>query len=592
MRSLLIYLKDYKKETILAPLFKMLEASFELLVPLVMAAVIDVGIAGQDGSYIIKMCLVLIALGIIGLVCSITAQYFSAKAAAGFGTGVRHALFEHIQQFTFTEMDAIGTSTLITRMTSDVNQAQSGVNLVLRLFLRSPFIVFGAMIMAFTVDVKAALIFVVVIPLLSVIVFGIMLITMPLYKKVQADLDSVLLDARENLAGARVIRAFNKEADERKKFERENQALTDAQKFVGRISGLMNPLTYIIVNGGIIALIYAGALRVQAGDLTQGQVVALINYMSQILVELVKLANLIITVTKAVACGRRIESVLKTMPEMSNGKKKWEKAACPGTEDSGSEEDDGGTAPAVEFSHVSLTYKDAGAESLTDLTFRVARGQTVGIIGGTGSGKSSLVNLIPRFYDATRGEVKLFGENIKDYDVESLRSRIGVVFQKAVLFKGTIGENLRWGNADATEEELEEALAVSQAKEFVDAKPGRLEFQIKQGGRNLSGGQKQRLTIARALVRKPEILILDDSASALDFATDAALRSAIRGMSGELTVFIVSQRAASIQYADQIIVLEDGKMAGSGTHAELLKNCPAYQEIYYSQFPKEVVSNG
>lgn len=591
MRSLLIYLKDYKKETILAPLFKMLEASFELLVPLVMAAVIDVGIAGRDRPYIIKMCLVLIALGIIGLVCSITAQYFSAKAAAGFGTGVRHALFEHIQRFTFTEMDTIGSSTLITRMTSDVNQAQSGVNLVLRLFLRSPFIVFGAMIMAFTVDVKAALIFVVVIPLLSVIVFGIMLITMPLYKKVQSNLDSVLLASRENLAGARVIRAFNKEADEREKFERANQALTDAQKFVGRISGMMNPLTYIIVNGGIIALIYAGALRVQAGDLTQGQVVALINYMSQILVELVKLANLIITVTKAAACGRRIESVLKTAPEMENGKKKWEEAACPWTEASG-EEADYGSVPAVEFSHVSLTYKGAGAEALTDLSFRVGRGRTVGIIGGTGSGKSSLVSLIPRFYDATRGEVKIFGKNIKDYDVESLRSRIGVVFQKAVLFKGTIEENLRWGNADAAEEELEEALAVSQAKEFVDAKPGRLEFQIEQGGRNLSGGQKQRLTIARALVRKPEILILDDSASALDYATDAALRSAIREMSGDLTVFIVSQRAASIQYADQIIVLEDGKMAGLGTHAELLETCPAYQEIYYSQFPKEVASNG
>ena len=592
MRSLLIYLKDYKKETILAPLFKMLEASFELLVPLVMAAVIDVGIAGQDRPYIVRMCLVLIALGIIGLACSVTAQYFSAKAAAGFGTGVRHALFEHIQNFTFTEMDTIGSSTLITRMTSDVNQAQSGVNLVLRLFLRSPFIVFGAMIMAFTVDVKAALIFVVVIPFLSVVVFGIMLITLPLYKKVQSDLDSVLLTTRENLAGARVIRAFNKETDEREKFERENQALTDAQKFVGRISGLMNPLTYIIVNGGVIALIYAGALRVQAGDLTQGEVVALINYMSQILVELVKLANLIITVTKAVACGNRIESVLKIMPEMENGKKKLGKAACLGADALSAKGTSYASVPAVEFSHVSLTYKDAGAESLTDLSFRVERGQTVGIIGGTGSGKSSLVNLIPRFYDATRGEVKIFGENIKDYDVESLRSRIGVVLQKAVLFKGTIEENLRWGNENATEEDLEEALAVSQAKEFVDTKPGRLEFGIEQGGRNLSGGQKQRLTIARALVRRPEILILDDSASALDFATDAALRSAIHGMSGDLTVFIVSQRAASIQYADQIIVLEDGQMAGAGTHAELIENCPAYQEIYYSQFPKEVASNG
>lgn len=583
MRSLLIYLKDYKKETILAPLFKMLEASFELLVPLVMAAVIDIGIARQDSPYIVKMCLVLVALGIIGLVCSITAQYFSAKAAAGFGTGVRHALFEHIQSFTFTEMDTIGSSTLITRMTSDINQAQSGVNLVLRLFLRSPFIVFGAMIMAFTVDVKAALIFVVVIPLLSVIVFGIMLITMPLYKKVQSNLDSVLLTTRENLAGARVIRAFNKEADERKRFEGENQALTDAQKFVGRISGMMNPLTYIVVNGGIIALIYAGALRVQAGDLTQGEVVALINYMSQILVELVKLANLIITVTKAVACGNRIESVLKITPEMKNGDKAWE-SDIPG------EERD--SVPAVEFFHVSLTYKDAAAESLTDLSFRIDRGQTVGIIGGTGSGKSSLVNLIPRFYDVTRGEVKIFGENIKAYDVESLRSRIGVVLQKAVLFKGTIEENLRWGNENASPEEMEEALEISQAKEFVDTKPGRLEFRIEQGGRNLSGGQKQRLTIARALVRRPEILILDDSASALDFATDAALRSAIRGMRDDLTVFIVSQRAASIQYADQIIVLEDGKIAGTGTHEELLAGCPAYQEIYYSQFPKEVASNG
>ena len=583
MRSLLIYLKDYKKETILAPLFKMLEASFELFVPLVMAAVIDVGIAGRDKPYIVKMCLVLIALGIIGLVCSITAQYFSAKAAAGFGTGVRHALFKHIQSFTFTEMDTVGSSTMITRMTSDINQAQSGVNLVLRLFLRSPFIVFGAMVMAFTVDVKAALIFVVVIPLLSVIVFGIMLITMPMYRKVQSNLDSVLLTTRENLAGARVIRAFNKEPDERKRFERENQALTDAQKFVGRISGLMNPLTYIIVNGGIIALIYAGALRVQAGDLTQGEVVALINYMSQILVELVKLANLIITVTKAVACGNRIENVLKITPEMENGKKQ-----CDPVRSSGGE----GSCPAVEFSHVSLTYKDAAAESLTELTFRVERGQTVGIIGGTGSGKSSLVNLIPRFYDATAGQVKVFGEEIKEYDVESLRSRIGVVLQKAVLFKGTIEENLRWGNENATEEELEEALKISQAKEFVDTKPGGMGFRIEQGGRNLSGGQKQRLTIARALVRRPDILILDDSASALDFATDAALRSAIRGMGDDLTVFIVSQRAASIQYADLILVLEDGKIAGTGTHAELLDTCPAYQEIYYSQFPKEVASNG
>lgn len=577
MKSLLIYLKDYKKETILAPLFKMLEASFELFVPLVMAAVIDVGIAQSDRPYIVKMCLVLIALGIIGLVCSITAQYFSAKAASGFGTGVRHALFRHIQSFTFTEMDTLGSSTLITRMTSDVNQTQAGVNLVLRLFLRSPFIVFGAMIMAFTVDVKSAVIFVIVIPLLSVIVFGIMLITMPLYRKVQSNLDSVLLTTRENLAGARVIRAFNKEEDEKEKFEKENETLTDAQKFVGRISGLMNPLTYIIVNGGIIALIYVGAVRVDIGDLTQGEVVALINYMSQILVELVKLANLIITVTKAVACGNRIESVLKITPEMENGSLKWENAAGAGE----------ATVPVVEFSDVSLTYKGAGAESLTGLSFRVEKGQTIGIIGGTGSGKSSLVNLIPRFYDATEGEVKIFGKNIKEYDLESLRGHIGVVLQKAVLFKGTIEENLKWGNESATAEDLEEALTISQSKEFVDAKAGRLEFRVEQGGRNLSGGQKQRLTIARALVRKPDILILDDSASALDFATDAALRGAIRGMKEQPTVFIVSQRAASIQYADQIIVLDDGEMAGVGTHAELLANCPAYQEIYYSQFPKE-----
>ena len=577
MKSLLIYLKDYKKESILAPLFKMLEASFELLVPLVMAAVIDVGIADKNERYIIKMCMVLIALGLIGLVCSITAQYFSAKAASGFGTGVRHALFEHIQSLTFTEMDMIGSSTLITRLTSDINQTQAGVNLVLRLFLRSPFIVFGAMIMAFTVDVQAALIFVVVIPILSVIVFGVMLVTMPLYRKVQSHLDSVLLTTRENLAGARVIRAFNKEKEERERFEEENQTLTDAQKFVGRISGLMNPLTYIVVNGGIIVLIYAGAVRVNMGDLTQGEVVALVNYMSQILVELVKLANLIITVTKAVACGNRIGSVLKIQPDMQDGNRIFRPADAVSKDAAQRRED----IPAVEFDHVSLTYKGAAGESLT-----------VGIIGGTGSGKSSLVNMIPRFYDATCGMIRIFGNDIRDYKTENLRSHIGIVPQKAVLFKGTIAENLRWGNKEAADDELEEALEISQAKEFVDQKPGRLEFQIEQGGRNLSGGQKQRLTIARALVRKPEILILDDSASALDFATDAALRAAICTMKGSPTVFIVSQRASSVQYADQIIVLDDGRTAGVGTHDELLVSCPAYQEIYYSQFPKEAVSNG
>ena len=586
MKTLLAYLKGYKKESILAPLFKMLEASFELFVPLVMAAIIDVGIANKDKPYIVKMCFVLIALGIIGLVCSITAQYFAAKAATGVGTGIRHGLFEHIQKFTFTEMDQLGTSTLITRMTSDINQIQSGVNLVLRLFLRSPFIVFGAMIMAFTVDVKAALVFVVTIPLLSLIVFGIMLVTMPMYKKVQADLDQVLLATRENLTGARVIRAFNKEEDETKRFENANQILTDAQKYVGRISGMMNPLTYIIVNGAIIALIYVGAVRVDVGDLTQGQVVALINYMSQILVELVKLANLIISVTKAAACLNRVESVLAVKPDMNEGEVRWE---------SNSSEEDRelkNKVPVVEFSHVSLTYKGTSDTSLSDINFCAEKGQTIGIIGGTGSGKSSLVNLIPRFYDATEGTVKINGRDIKEYQTENLREHIGVVLQKAVLFKGSIADNLRWGKEDATEQDMYDALDISQAREFVDTKQGGLEFQIEQGGRNLSGGQKQRMTIARALVRKPEILILDDSASALDFATDAALRKSIKEMKNQPTVFIVSQRAASIQYADQIIVLDDGEMAGIGTHEELLKDCPIYQEIYYSQFPKEAVVNG
>lgn len=586
MKTLLAYLKGYKKESILAPLFKMLEASFELLVPLVMAAIIDVGIANKDKPYIVKMCFVLIALGIIGLVCSITAQYFAAKAATGVGTGIRHGLFEHIQKFTFTEMDQLGTSTLITRMTSDINQIQSGVNLVLRLFLRSPFIVFGAMIMAFTVDVKAALVFVVTIPLLSLIVFGIMLVTMPMYKKVQADLDQVLLTTRENLTGARVIRAFNKEEDETKRFENANQILTDAQKYVGRISGMMNPLTYIIVNGAIIALIYVGAVRVDIGDLTQGQVVALINYMSQILVELVKLANLIISVTKAAACLNRVESVLAVKPDMNEGDVRWK------SNSSEADRDLKNKIPVVEFSHVSLTYKGTSDTSLSDINFCAEKGQTIGIIGGTGSGKSSLVNLIPRFYDATDGTVKINGHDIKEYQTENLREHIGVVFQKAVLFKGSIADNLRWGKEDATEQEMYEALDISQAREFVDTKQGGLEFQIEQGGRNLSGGQKQRMTIARALVRKPEILILDDSASALDFATDAALRKSIKEMKNQPTVFIVSQRAASIQYADQIIVLDDGAMAGIGTHEELLKDCPVYQEIYYSQFPKEAVVNG
>ena len=574
LRALLKYLRNYKKETVLAPLFKLLEASFELFVPLVMAAIIDHGIGQADGVYVLKMGGVLIALGLIGLICSITAQYFAAKAATGFSTELRHELFEHIQKLSYTKMDTIGTSTLITRMTSDINQVQSGVNLVLRLFLRSPFIVFGAMVMAFTVDVKAALVFVVAIPLLSLVVFGIMLITMPLYRKVQSNLDAVLGITRENLTGVRVIRAFNKEADERQRFEQQNQMLTDAQKFVGKISGLMNPVTYIIVNGALIVLIYTGALRVDAGIITQGQVVALVNYMSQILVELVKLANLIITVTKAFACGNRIQSVFEEETGMTEGSEGW---TDPGEADT----------PVVEFDHVNLRYAGAGEDSLTDISFRAMPGQTIGVIGGTGSGKSSVVNLIPRFYDATEGSVRIQGKDARDYRLEELRSHIGMVPQKAVLFQGTIAQNLRWGKENATEAELEKAIEISQAKEFVDGKEDRLNYQIEQSGKNLSGGQRQRLTIARALVRDPEILILDDSASALDFATDAKLRKAIRQMDSHPVVFIVSQRASSIQYADQILVLDDGELAGIGTHAELMGSCEIYREIYESQFEKE-----
>ena len=574
LRALLKYLRNYKKETVLAPLFKLLEASFELFVPLVMAAIIDHGIGQADGVYVLKMGGVLIALGLIGLICSITAQYFAAKAATGFSTELRHELFEHIQKLSYTKMDTIGTSTLITRITSDINQVQSGVNLVLRLFLRSPFIVFGAMVMAFTVDVKAALVFVVAIPLLSLVVFGIMLITMPLYRKVQSNLDAVLGITRENLTGVRVIRAFNKEADEKQRFAQQNQMLTDAQKFVGKISGLMNPVTYIIVNGALIVLIYTGALRVDAGIITQGQVVALVNYMSQILVELVKLANLIITVTKAFACGNRIQSVFEEETGMTEGSEGW---TDPGEADT----------PVVEFDHVNLRYAGAGEDSLTDISFRAMPGQTIGVIGGTGSGKSSVVNLIPRFYDATEGSVRIQGKDARDYRLEELRSHIGMVPQKAVLFQGTIAQNLRWGKENATEAELEKAIEISQAKEFVDGKEDRLNYQIEQSGKNLSGGQRQRLTIARALVRDPEILILDDSASALDFATDAKLRKAIRQMDSHPVVFIVSQRASSIQYADQILVLDDGELAGIGTHAELMGSCEIYREIYESQFEKE-----
>lgn len=601
MKKLLVYLKDYKKETVLAPLFKLLEASFELLVPLVMAAIIDTGIGNGDRGYIGKMCLVMIMLGVVGLVCSITAQYFAAKAAVGFAAKMKHALFAHIQGLSFTEMDTIGTSTLITRMTSDSNQVQNGVNMVLRLFLRSPFIVFGAMVMAFTIDVKAALIFVVTIPVLSVVVFGIMMVTMPLYKKVQGGLDRVLGITRENLTGVRVLRAFNKEESEIARFEESNDGLTSMQKYVGKISALMNPVTYIIINGAVIVLIWIGAWRVEGGIITQGAVVALVNYMSQILVELIKLANLIITITKAIACGNRIQGIFEIQTSMrdpgdSDGKDGSEafhrnEAFHGSGEFQGDElsreraaQQDG--VPAVRFENVGLTYKNAGAESLTDINFTAYKGQTIGVIGGTGSGKSSLVNLIPRFYDATRGRVLVCGKDVREYSLEELRRKVGVVLQKAVLFKGTIRENLLWGKEDATDEEIYRALDISQAREFIDTREGGLDAPVAQGGKNLSGGQKQRLTIARALVRSPEILILDDSASALDFATDARLRKAVREMKDSPTVFLVSQRASSIRYADQIIVMDDGEMAGIGTHEELLESCPAYQEIYYSQFEK------
>lgn len=591
MKKLLIYLKDYKKETVLAPLFKMLEACFELFVPLVMAAIIDKGIANSDMPYVLKMGLVLVALGIIGLVCSITAQFFAAKAAVGFSTQLKHSLFKHIQSLSFTEMDMLGTSTMITRMTSDVNQVQNGVNMVLRLFLRSPFIVFGAMIMAFTIDVKAALIFVVTIPLLSIVVFGIMMITMPLYKKVQAGLDKVLGKTRENLTGVRVIRAFHKEEQEIEEFEESNQTLTHMQLFVGKIAALTNPVTFVIVNVATIALIYTGAVRVDNGFITQGEVVALVNYMSQILVELVKLANLIITITKALACANRIESIFEMRSSMEwaedNRSQTERRKEAIGSNIGESNESGVMTQNdaeyAVEFDHVSLIYKGAGDESLTDIDFRAKKGETIGIIGGTGAGKSSLVHLIPRFYDVTKGCVRIDGKNVKEYGMDELREKIGIVMQKAVLFQGSIRDNLRWGNGSATTDELNRALEISQAKEFVDSKPGGLDAQIAQGGKNLSGGQRQRLTIARAVVRQPEILILDDSASALDYATDAKLRRAIREMDGKTTVFIVSQRTSSIQHADQIIVLEDGHVVGIGTHETLLENCEVYQEIHYSQ---------
>lgn len=590
MKKMLFYLKNYKKECVLAPLFKMLEALFELFVPLVMASIIDKGISSADTGYIIRMCLVLISLAVIGLVCSVTAQYYSAKAATGFATGLRHALFAHIQTFSFSDMDTVGTSTLITRMTSDINLAQSGVNMVLRLFLRSPFIVFGAMIMAFTIDKKSSVIFAVTIVLLSIVVFGIMKITMPLYRRVQTSLDRILGITRDNLTGVRVIRAFCKETDEIKLFENINEQYTGLQKFVGRISALTNPVTYVIVNAATLILLWTGAIQVDTGMITQGEVVALVNYMSQILIELIKLANLIVTISKALASANRIQTILDRESRQSVLPEGTAKSTTPKTTNAASAVIGQKTAKKVivEFQHVSLSYNGSGAESLTDISFQVQKGQTVGIIGGTGSGKSSLVNLIPRFYDATSGYVLVNGKDVRITKPEELRSNIGMVLQKAVLFKGTIRENMQFGKKDATDEEILAALKTAQALEFVEKKDGGLNFRVEQGGKNLSGGQKQRLTIARALVRKPEILILDDSASALDFATDAALRKAISAMPDSPTVFIVSQRAASLMYADQIIVLDDGCIAGIGTHTELLQTCGVYQEIYYSQYPKQM----
>ncbi|MCI9501799.1 MAG: ABC transporter ATP-binding protein [Hungatella sp.] len=587
MRKLLKYFKGYKLESVMGPLFKLLEASFELFVPLVMAQIIDVGINNRDMGHILRMGGVLVLLGVVGLTCSLTAQYFSAKAAVGIGTLLRNDLFRHINTLSYREIDTIGTSTLVTRMTSDINQVQSGINLVLRLFLRSPFIVFGAMIMAFTINVRAALVFVVTIPLLSIVVFGVMLVSMPLYKKVQRQLDQVLLTTRENLLGARVVRAFNRQQDEIHKFDQENDLLVGIQVFVGKISALMNPVTYVIVNGAIIVLVWTGAWQVEGGVISQGQVVALVNYMSQILVELVKLANLIITISKALACANRINGVFAEHTSIV------EKAAAGG--ETGKEKgtlegegaEPGGEAAKVEFKDMDFYYAKAKEPSLSGLSFQVKKGQTIGIIGGTGSGKSSLVNLIPRFYDATKGAVLVDGKDVKDYSLSGLREKVGVVPQKAVLFKGSLRENMRWGKTDATDQEIYKALDTAQAREFVDTKGQGLDLMIEQGGKNLSGGQRQRLTIARALVRNPEILIMDDSASALDFATDAALRKAIKENTGDMTVFLVSQRATTIKNADQILVLDDGKLVGLGTHKELLDQCEVYREICLSQLSEK-----
>ena len=573
MKSLLQYLKGYEKQCVLGPVFKLLEATFELFVPLVVAQIVDQGIRNGDTGYVIKMCLVMVALGVIGLCMAVCAQYFSAVAAVGFSTRLRHVLMDHILHLSYNQIDQLGTSTMVTRMTSDINQVQSGVNLTLRLLLRSPFVVFGAMFMAFTIDFRAALVFVEVIPVLCLIVFGIMLITMPMYKRVQGALDGVTSATRQNLTGVRVLRAFCKEDAEVAGFAEKTESLTNRQLSAGRISALMNPLTYVVINLAVVLLVRVGAIRVQEGILTQGLVIALYNYMSQILIELIKMANLIVTIAKAVACGNRISAVLKLESDQENGT------------------DEGKLSGDVEFRDVSAAYAGAASPSLEHISFQARPGQTVGIIGGTGSGKTTLVNLIPRLYDASEGQVLLDGKNVNDFDLNSLRRQIGVVPQKAVLFKGTIRQNLLWGNENASEEALWDALKVAQAQEVVQGKEGGLDASVEQGGANFSGGQRQRLTIARALVRKPAILILDDSASALDFATDANLRMAIRGMENPPTTFIVSQRAASVRYADEILVLDDGNLVGKGTHDKLLADCPTYQEIYYSQFPKEVAAH-
>ena len=601
MKRLFSYMKDYKLESILGPLFKMLEASFELFVPLVVARMVDVGIRGRDSGYILKMGGVLVLLALIGLACSLTAQYFAAKAATGAATSLRNDLFSHIGRLSYTEIDTVGTSTLITRMTSDINQVQSGINMTLRLLLRSPFVVFGAMVMAFTVDVRSAFVFVVTIPVLCVVVFGIMAVSMPLYKSVQRQLDKVLLTTRENLLGVRVIRAFNRQKSETEKFDRENGNLVRMQVFVGKISALLNPVTYVIINIAVVAVIWVGAEQADSGIITQGKVIALVNYMSQILVELIKMANLIIIISKAVACMNRVDSIFKV--ESSIEDKGRHGSRKPGSQNSGSQnsgsqnpdpQNSGPQNPAlripkVEFKDMEFVYAGAKEPALKDISFCAMAGQTIGVIGGTGSGKSTLVNLIPRFYDAASGQVLVDGTDVREYSLDELRDKTGVVPQKSVLFKGTLRDNMRWGKQDASDEEIYRALDTAQAREFVDSKGEGLDLYIDQGGHNLSGGQRQRLTIARALVRRPEILIMDDSASALDFATDAKLRKAIRENTGDMTVFIVSQRATTIKSADTILVLDEGRLAGMGTHKELLKDCQVYREICLSQLSKEEV---